>query len=40
MIHDTNTCDCEMCIFADKVEKRLAEEKAAEEERLEVMNVS
>ena len=26
-VHDTQTCNCEMCRWADEVEKRLAEDE-------------
>lgn len=39
-IHGSDLCNCPMCRWADEVEKRLAAEKAAEEERLEVVNAS
>jgi hypothetical protein len=39
-IHDSNECDCEMCRWADSVEKRHAAEQQAEQERLQVVNAS
>lgn len=39
MIHDTETCNCEMCVWADETEKHHAAEKAAEAERM-VINAS
>jgi hypothetical protein len=30
MIHDSKTCDCEMCTWADEVERRDIERREAE----------
>jgi hypothetical protein len=39
-IHDTKECNCEMCKWADGVEKRHEAERRAEESRLQVLNAS
>ena len=38
--HDSRTCPCSMCKWADDVEKRHLAERKAEEERLQVVNAS